>query len=229
MQSWPGQRVGQGFAAGQLLAGEGQRGVALRELRLTFLIHAARIVQHAPAQLAEVAGPERHAREPGNERGLEGVGQDQRAAVVLARELARRFPLQRQLQLAVAGGTRYRAPHLGHARDERQRPGWRQDVERERGVAGVQQLEKRLREDGVADPGRDRRSGWMRVHRGAEQGRTSVRLWPRPLSACSASRSTGHSSSPVFSIGRNTRGWAFHSSIDGMGQCSGRSSAVTSI
>ena len=54
----------------------------------------------------------------------------------------------------MADGTRDRAPHLGHALEERQRPARREHVERERVVAGVQQLEQRLREDRVADPGR---------------------------------------------------------------------------
>jgi hypothetical protein len=39
----------------------------------------------------------------------------------------------------------------------------------------------------------------------------------------------GHRASPVFCIGMYTRGCEFHSIIDGIGQCSGKSTAVTSM
>ncbi len=45
-------------------------------------------------------------------------------------------------------------PHLWHAREQRQRPGGREHVDPDTGLARGKELVERLRHDHVADPGR---------------------------------------------------------------------------
>ena len=51
---------------------------------------------------------------------------------------------------------------------------------------------------------------------------------PYPLFSVYSALQYGHFAHPVFSTGRYTRGWLFHSCMLGIGQDNGRSASVTS-
>jgi len=53
-------------------------------------------------------------------------------------------------------------------------------------------------------------------------------LSPIPFLSVYSAEQYGHFAHPVFSTGRNTLGWLFHSCMPGIGHESGRSSGVTS-
>jgi hypothetical protein len=109
--------------------GEGQRGVALRELRQALLVEAARVVEQPVPKLADVAGAQWNAGEERDERRLEGVGQHDRLVVAFFRQLAPQPAPLAEPQVAVLERAEDRPPHFGHALEQGKGPARGQHVD----------------------------------------------------------------------------------------------------
>ena len=131
-----------------------QRGEPVDEPRQALGVQPARVVQQAIAELAHVARAPWNAREVRHERGLPGVGEHDRAAVLRGRELGCELAARQEAETAVREGRLEQPAHAAHPTEHRRAPRRREHVDDRILVGLAQERDQRLREDRVAHPGR---------------------------------------------------------------------------
>ena len=132
----------------------GELRVALGHQRQAFCVELMCEAEQPVARLADEAGAQRDFGEKGNQRGLEGVGQDDGLAVRSLAQGAAQAPARRELDLAVTERRLDDFVDLRHALEHGRGPLRRERVDDGSGKLFFQARKERLGEQRVADPAR---------------------------------------------------------------------------
>lgn len=131
---------------------EGQGHEAFDHQRIALLVELADVIEQPVAHLAAPAGALRYSGEPGHQRRLQRVGQQDRLLVLTAQAASDPAPCG-DVHHPVAEREAQGLAHLGHALEDRSAPLGRQHVDHALGMPLAQTLEQGLRHHHVPHPG----------------------------------------------------------------------------